>query len=124
MSDYVERVLLRVNGVDLDDVINSVSEKGNRKTTPVNTMNKRRVVRGFKQGNNMYALEIDAERINDPRIPDWHALKDSGTRISVVLEPSIGKAVTYGGGLITDVTDTTSDGESGRKISAVFKTRK
>lgn len=124
MAEYVERVVLRVNGVDLDDVINSVQEKSSRPTKPVNTMNKRRTVRGFKQGNNMYSLEIDAERINDPRVPDWHALKDAGARISIIVEPNVGRAVTYSGVAITDVTDGTSDGDSTRKISALCKTRK
>lgn len=124
MAEYVERVVLRVNGVDLDDVINSVSEKSTRPTRAVNTMNRRRTVRGFKQGNNQYSLDIDAERIVDQRVPDWHALKDSGTRISVIVENNLGIAVTYGGVVITDVTDTTSDGESSRRISAMAKTRK
>ncbi len=124
MADYVERVVLRVNGVDLDDVINSVSEKSSRPTKAVNTMNKGRTVRGFKQGNNVYSMDIDAERIVDSRVPDWHALKDAGTRIAVSIVPNIGAAVTYGGGVITEVHDNTSDGESGRKISVMFKTRK
>lgn len=124
MADYVERVVLRVNGVDLDDVINSVAEKSSRPTKPVNTMNKARTARGFKQGNNMYSMEIDAERIVDARVPDWHALKDAGSTIAVVVQPNIGPMVTYGGGKITDVSDGTSDGDSTRKISVVFKTRK
>jgi hypothetical protein len=124
MAEYVERVVLRVNGVDLDDVINSVSEESTRPTKAVNTMNKARTVRGFKQGNNMYSLELDAERIVDPRVPDWHALKDAGTRIGIIVQPNIGDPVSYGGGVITKVHDATSDGESSRKISCVFKTRK
>lgn len=124
MADFVERLILRVNGVDLDDVIIAVSESSDRPTKPVNTMNKQRVARGFKQGNNMYALEIDAERIVDSRVPDWHALKDAGTKISVVTQPNIGPMVTYGEGKITSVKDATSDGDSSRKISAVFRTRK
>ncbi len=124
MADYIERAVLRVNGVDLDDVINSVQEKSSRTTKPVNTMNRSRTVRGHKQGNNMYSLEIDAERIVDSRVPDWHALKDSGTRFNVIVEPNVGPAVTYGGVLITDVSDGTSDGDSTRKISAVAKTRR
>jgi hypothetical protein len=124
MAEYVERLVLRVNGVDLDDVINSVSERSTRPTKPVNTMNKERVARGFKQGNNMYSMEIDAERIVDARVPDWHALKDAGTLITVVSQPNIGPMVTYSGGKITDVSDATSDGDSSRKISVVFRRRK
>lgn len=124
MADYIERSTVRVNGVDLDDLIMGVQEKSSRPTKPVNTMNKARVVRGFKQGNNQYSLEIDAERIVDPRVPDWHALKDSGTRINIIIEPNVGPAVTYGGVLITDVHDGTSDGDSSRKLSAVARTRK
>lgn len=124
MADYVERVVLRVNGVDLDDVILSVSESSDRPTKPVNTMNKARVARGFKQGNNMYGMEIDAERIVDSRVPDWHALKDAGTKIAIIIQPNIGPMVTYGEGKITKVADATSDGDSSRKISVVFRTRK
>lgn len=123
-SEYVERVVLRVNGVDLDDVILEVDEDSNRPTKPVNTMNKARTVRGFKQGNNMYSLTIKAERIVDSRIPDWHALKDAGTKIGVIVEPNVGNAVSYGGVLITSVKDTTTDGDSTRTITAVAKTRK
>jgi hypothetical protein len=72
----------------------------------------------------MYGLEIDAEQIVDARIPDWHALKDAGVRFAVVVEKNIGPAVTYGGVLITDVHDSTTDGDSSRKISCVAKTRK
>jgi hypothetical protein len=48
----------------------------------------------------------------------------SDTRIAVIVKPNVGDAVSYGGGAITSVVDGTSDGESTRKISVVFKTRK
>lgn len=124
MADYVEQVILRVLGKDLDDVIISFSESSERPTKPVQTMNKARIARGFKQGNNMYSVEIDAERIVDPNVPDWHKLKDLGTKISMVSQPNIGPMVTYGEGKITKVVDATSDGDSSRKISVVFRTRK
>lgn len=121
---FIERSVVQVDGVDLDDLILSVSEKSTRPTKPVNTMNKQRVAKGFKQGNNQYSLDIDAERIVDARVPDWHALKDAGTPIKITIRYNIGPSVTYGGVKITDVTDTTSDGESTRKIAAVARTRR
>lgn len=121
---FIERSVVQVNGVDLDDLILSVTEKSTRPTKPVNTMNKARVAKGFKQGNNQFALDFDAERIVDARVPDWHALKQSGTSIKIVVRYNIGPSVTYDGVKITDVTDATSDGDSTRKISAVARTRR
>lgn len=121
---FVERAILQVNGIDLDDVILDVSEKSSRPTKPVNTMNKGRVAKGFKQGNNQYGLDITAERIVDARIPDWHALKDAGTIMKIVLRYNVGPSVTFGGVKISDVVDNTSDGDSSRKITAVARTRK
>lgn len=121
---FIERSVVQVDGVDLDDLILSVSEKSSRPTKPVNTMNKARVAKGFKQGNNQYNLDFDAERIVDARVPDWHAIKDAGTIIKIIVRYNVGPSVTYGGVKITDVTDTTSDGDSTRKISAVARTRR
>ncbi len=121
---FVERSVVQVNGVDLDDLINSVAEKSTRPTKAVNTMNKGRVAKGFKQGNNQYSLDIDAERIVDSRVPDWHTLKDNGTIIKITIRPNVGPAVTYGGCKIVDVADSTSDGDSSRKISIMARTRK
>ncbi len=114
--EFVERLVLRVQGVDLDDVINSVSEKASTPSKYVNTMNKRRRPKGVKQGNSTFSLDIDAERIVDPRVPDWHALMVNRTTCKVITAPNIGPAVTYTGRVV-DVQDTTSDGDSSRKIS-------
>jgi hypothetical protein len=121
---FIERSVVQVNGVDLDDLILSVGEKSTRPTKPVNTMNKGRVAKGFKQGNNQYSLDIVAERIVDARIPDWHALKDAGAVIKIQVRYNVGPSVTYDGCKITDVSDDTSDGDSNRKISVVARTRK
>ena len=121
---FVERSVVQVGGVDLDDLILSISEKSTRPTKAVNTMNKGRVAKGFKQGNNVYEVDFDAERIVDARVPDWHALKDAGTPIKIIVRYNVGKAVTYDGCKITSVTDTTSDGDSTRKITCMARTRK
>lgn len=121
---YIERAVLQVNGVDLDDVINDISEKSTRPTKPVNTMNKSRVARGFKQGNNQFSLTVNAERIVDARVPDWHTLKNNGTVIKITVRYNVGPSVSYGGCKITDVADDTSDGDSKRTISIVARTRK
>lgn len=121
---FIERSVVQVNGVDLDDLINSVAEKSGRPTKAVNTMNKARVAKGFKQGNNQYSLDINAERIVDARVPDWHTLKNNGTVIKIVIRYNIGPSVTYDGCKITDVDDSTSDGDSTRNIKVVARTRR
>lgn len=121
---FIERSVVQVNGVDLDDLIISVAEKSSRPTKPVNTMNKERVAKGFKQGNNQFALDIKAERIVDARVPDWHALKQSGATIKIIIRYNIGPSVTYGGCKITDVDDSTSDGDSTRDIKIMARTRR
>lgn len=121
---FVERSVVQVNGVDLDDLINSVSESSTRATKPVMTMNKARVAKGFKQGNNLYTLDIDAERIVDSRVPDWHALKDAGTIIKIVVRPNVGRAVTYSGCKVVEVSDSSSDGDSSQKLKIMARIRK
>lgn len=121
---FVERSVVQVNGVDLDDLINSVSESSTRSTKPVMTMNKARVAKGFKQGNNLYTLDIDAERIVDSRVPDWHALKDAGTIIKIVVRPNVGRAVTYSGCKVVEVSDSSSDGDSSQKLKIMARIRK
>lgn len=121
---FIERSVVQVNGVDLDDLILSVAEKSTRPTKPVNTMNKERVSKGFKQGNNQYSLDLDAERIVDARVPDWHALKDAGAVLKITIRYNVGPSVTYGGCKIQSVDDTTSDGDSTRKISIMARTRR
>lgn len=120
---FVERSVVQVNGVDLDDLINAVSESSTRATKPVMTMNKGRVAKGFKQGNNLYTLDIDAERIVDSRVPDWHKLKDDGTIIKITIRPNVGKPVSYGGCKVVEVSDSTSDGDSTQKLKIMARTR-
>lgn len=115
-AESVERLILRYNGVDLDDCIVAVNESTDTPTKFINTMNKRRRPRGVKQGNSVFGLDIDAERINDARIPDWHELAAKRKTIKVVTIPNVGKAVTYTG-RVTSVKDGTSDGDSSRKIT-------
>lgn len=123
-TQYIERAVLQVNGVDLDDIINSIDEDGDRPTKAVHTMNKRRVARGFKQSNNQYKLEIDAERIVDSRIPDWHGMKDAGTRFKISIRYNIGKPVTYEGCVVTSVKEKTADGDSTQRISVMARIRR
>lgn len=123
-AQYIERCTLRVLGVDLDDVINSIEESSDRPTKVVNTMNKGRVGRGFKQGNNGYVLSLNAEQIFDPIVPDWHDMKDTGKVFSLVKVPSVGPSITYSGCKITSVKDSTSDGDSTRSISVTALRRR
>ncbi len=121
--EFVERLILRVRGVDLDDCILSVAEKADTPSKYVNTMNKKRRPKGVKQGNSTFGLEIDAERIADARIPDWHGLLTSRETIKVVSAPNVGPAVTYTGKVVS-VNDSTSDGDSSRKVSVMCWDRK
>lgn len=121
---FVERSVVQVKGVDLDDLILSVSETSSKQLKEVNTMNKGDVVKGFKKGNSKYALSIDAERIVDARVPDWHALMQSGEIFKITIRYNVGRAVTYGGCMIESVSDATSEGDSSRKIAIKARTRK
>ncbi len=121
---FVERSVVQVNGIDLDDLILSVAEKSAKQLKPVNTMNKGDVIKGFKKGNTRYSLDIDAERIVDARVPDWHALMAAGTKLKIVIRYNVGKPVTYDGCMIESVSDSTSEGDSSRKLSIMARTRK
>lgn len=116
--EFVERLILRVDGVDLDDCINSVDESADTPSKYVNTMSKSRRPKGLKQGNSTFGLDVNAERIVDARIPDWHELLTSRKTIKIVSAPNIGKAITYTG-RVTSVKDSTSDGDSSRKITVM-----
>ncbi len=115
---------MQVKGVDLDDLILSVSESSSKMLKEVNTMNKGDVVKGFKKGNSKYSLNLDAERIVDARVPDWHELMQTGEIFKVTIRYNVGRPVTYGGCMIESVSDSTSEGDSSRKIAIKARTRK
>ncbi len=121
---FVERSIVQIKGVDLDDLVLSVSEKASKALKEVNTMNKADVVKGFKKGNSKYMLDLDVERIVDSRIPDWHVLMQTGERFKITIRYNVGKPVTYDGCMIESVADATSEGDSSRKISVRARTRK
>lgn len=121
---FVERAVVQVRGVDLDDLIISVSETSTKALKEVNTMNKGDIVKGFKKGNTKYGLSIDAERIVDDRVPDWFELLRTGERFKIAIRYNVGKAVTYGGCMVESIGDATSEGDSSRKISIKARTRK
>lgn len=120
---FIERSVVQVNGVDLDDLILSVAEKSTRASKYVNTMNKARKPKGIKQGNNNWHLDIDAERIVDSRIPDWHGLKDAGTIVKIQIRYNVGRPVTYRGKVV-DISESTSDGDSSQKLGFMAFDRK
>lgn len=121
---FVERAVVQVKGVDLDDLILEVSENSSKALKEVNTMNKADVVKGFKRGNSKYALSIKAERIVDDRVPDWHVLMQTGEKFKISIRYNVGKPVTYDGCMVESVGDTTSEGDSARNISIRARTRK
>jgi len=121
---FVERAVVQVAGVDLDDLILEVAETSSKALKEVNTMNKGDVVKGFKRGNSKYSLSLKAERIVDSRVPDWHDLMQKGIKFKVVLRYNVGKAVTYGDCMVESVGDSTSEGDSSRSVSIRARTRK
>lgn len=125
MGEYVSRVTLRVLGVDLDDVVVSISIKSSTPLKPVNTMNKKRRARGVKRANSNFGLDLDCERINDPTVPDWHVLRENKTPFALIETPDNGeKAVEFYPCYVTDCTDGASDGDSSRKVSVLALDRK
>lgn len=123
MPEFVERYIVQVKGVDLDDLIISVDESSTRKSNFVHTMNKARRPKGIKQGNNEWKLTMKAEPIVDSRIPDWHELKNSGEVVKASIRPNVGKARTYTG-KITEVSESGSDGDSSLTITMMAYNRR
>lgn len=124
MSDYVDYIRLQIGGRSLDDIIESVTETSGRAVKAVNTMNRARIAQGYKRGNRSYELEIKAEDLVDPSLPDWEALKDTGALFTIVKVPSSGPSVTYAGVTISKVVRNAQDGDSTLTISAMALTRK
>lgn len=118
MAEYVDQIILRVDGVDLDDVIVEFTESRKKSTKPVNTMNKKRIAKGYKRGNRHFSGTMKVEEIDDPRIPDWDELQRTGKKIQVVKKPNVGKPVTFIDFVVgDDLSDNYSDGDSGRTLS-------
>jgi hypothetical protein len=124
MPEYVDSLILRVDNVDLDDVIVELNDTTDVSSTPVNTMNRRRVARGYKQKNTNFTLELKVEQIDDPRVPDWHVLAASRKRFTIVKTPNVGSVITYMKCIATKVADTTSAGDSSRSVSVLALERK
>jgi hypothetical protein len=113
---FIERSVVQVNGIDLDELINSVAESAETNLKDVNTMNKAQEVKGFKQGNVRYSLDIDAEPIIDARVPDWHGLMKSKTYFKISLRFNAGKPRSYFGCRVMSVVDSTTEGDSSQKL--------
>ena len=122
--EYVDYIRLQIGGRSLDDIIESVTETSGRAVKAVNTMNRARVAQGYKRGNRTYELEIKAEDLVDPSLPNWEALKDTGVLFDVVKVPSAGATVTYSGVTVSKVVRNAQDGDSTVTISAMALTRK
>jgi hypothetical protein len=117
-NEYVDQIILRYNGIDLDDVIVEFSESRKKGAKPVSTMNKRRVAKGYKRSNRMFNGTMKVEEIDDPRVPDWDELQRLGTKIQIIKIPSVGKKVTFIDFIVgEDITDSYSDGDSSRTVS-------
>jgi hypothetical protein len=124
-NEYVDRIILRVGSVDLDDVILEFTESRKKSAKPVNTMNKERVAKGYKRGNRMFSGTMKVEEIDDDRIPDWDTLQEKNTKITIVKIPNVGKKITFYDLIVgDDLSDTYSDGDSSRTFSWLALRRK
>ena len=117
MPTYVDSIILRVVGVDLDDVIVKVDEEISRSVKAVNTLNRKRRARGFKRANVIIKLTLEVEQIDDERAPNWHQMLVDGTEFDVIKKPNAGKTVYYTGCTVESISDSNQDGDSSRKIS-------
>lgn len=109
---FIESSTLQVNGVDLDDMINEVSEQNAANLKDVNTMNKAGEVRGFKQGNIRRSISVKAERLVDPRVPDWHGLMEKKKYFKMIIRYNVGRAVTYSSCRVDSIAETSTEGDS------------
>ncbi len=121
---FIERSVVQVNGIDLDELILSIAESAETTLKDVNTMNKSNTVKGFKQGNVRYSLDIDAERIIDTRVPDWHDLMISKTYFKISLRFNAGRPRSYFQCRVMSVNDSTTEGDSSQKIKVRALKRK
>ncbi len=113
---FIERAVLQVGGIDLDDIIIDVAEQAEFTLKESNTMNKGDVVKGFKQGNSKYTLNVKAERIIDARVPNWHELGRTKKYFKIQLRYSAGPGRTYERCRVQSVKDSTSEGDSQQDI--------
>lgn len=120
MPTYVDNITISVSGVDLDDVIISLSEKNDTASEAVKTMNKRRRAVAIKQGSDMFSLDLKVEPIVDPTgtVPDWHALKKKRTYFTIIKREA-GATVTWSRCRITSVADDCADGTSSQSVSVL-----
>lgn len=123
-AQYIEHSTLQYNGIDLDDMINEVADTADANVKDVNTMNRSRTVRGFKQGNVRYTLRVKAERLVDARVPDWHDLMKRGSYFKLIIRFNIGKPRTYGSCRVVSVGDSVTEGDSSQDITIRARTRK
>jgi len=124
MPDYRSRLFMRVLGKDLDDTLVSVAERKSTPTKPVKTMNKKNRARGVKRAASEYTLDVDAEPIDDPSIPDWDKLRELGTPFTIGCTPDVGAPYEYDPCYVSEVQDNTSDGDSSKKLTIIALGRK
>jgi hypothetical protein len=124
MANYVETIILQINGVDVDDVIVELTEDTDVPTKAVNTMNRARRPKGFKQGNLTFGLSLTVEESDNPKMPQWRAMLAQRTPFNIVKKPNVGKNVTWSGCRVTKVSGKNSDGDSGSTVSVMALDRK
>ena len=119
MSAYVEKIILVLNGRQLDDTVESVSSTIERKVTAVNTMNRAGTAKGFKRGNTTYTLEIKTHPIDDASLPNWETIQRTGTELTLIEVPSSGKNVTWRRVTINRIAQSNADGDVTKTLSAM-----
>lgn len=123
-AQFIESSTLQVEGIDLDDMINEVAEQADANLKDVNTMNKAGDVRGFKQGNTKYTLQVKAERLVDARVPDWHGLMRSKKYFKMALRFNVGKPRTYSSCRVNSIAETSTEGDSTLNLTIRARRRK
>lgn len=128
MADYIERSSVVIDGKDYDDVVNSIKEESATPTKAANTMNKRKRARGFKQANDTFQVTMNCERIGAGTTiggpASWDDLRRTRKRVAIMIEPSVGSSYSYAPAVVTNVSDSVSDGDSSQDVTIMALDKK
>lgn len=116
MADYIDTIVLSLDGNDLDEVIMELEETDDAKLDTVQTINKTREGRGFKQSNDSYSLSLKCEPIHDPKLGSWNGLKRKRKEFTITKREA-GATVTWSRCRVSKVVDNRSSGGSGQTVS-------
>ena len=93
MAEYCDSIVMRIRGVDLDDVIISLKDNKSRKLSPVETLSASPWARGFKAGSILGTLQITAHDAVGDTVPDWDSLQRTGEEIESITKTPVANGV-------------------------------